>query len=154
MKYYQKVNVETDFEKAVYAFNNIDFVKFLVSFQPIKIIIWEGIKNGDYAFFKLWFLGWKNFKVKHSNYRLNSEELYFTDTGLELPLNLIFWKHNHIIKKNKNKTTIEDSIQFKHSNILMEYILFPILVTPILTRKVLYKMYFTSKNYSSWKKLF
>ena len=146
MKYYQIVKInKTTFEEVVKAFSDINFIKFLTFIQPIKIIDWSGIKNKKIAFFKLWFLGWKNFKVIHSDYRLNKKQLSFIDQGVELPLGITDWNHKHIVKNNKTNILIIDSINIKHKNILIGYILFPILIFPIFIRKLLYKLYFKNK---------
>ena len=45
------------------SFHNRDFVDFLISFQPVKILKWTGIKNGESASFKFWFFGWKKWML-------------------------------------------------------------------------------------------
>jgi ligand-binding SRPBCC domain-containing protein len=143
MKFYQKVKIKnTKFEDVINSFHDIKFIKFLTYLQPIKIINWDGIQNDKLAFFKLWFLGWKNFKVKHSNYKNNTDELSFTDRGIELPLGLKSWHHDHIIINNENEILIIDSLNIKHSNTLIGYIIFPFLILPIFIRFFLYKIYF------------
>ena len=89
------------------AFHNIEIVKFLTRFQPVKIIHWSGITNGEKAHFKLWFLGWKNFKVKHKEYKSDKNRLHFIDQGQELPLGITEWKHTHIVeKKNQSNSFV------------------------------------------------
>ena len=150
MEYSQTVKIKnTCFKNASNSFHNIEFVKFLTKSQPIKIIKWEGIKNKDIAFFKLWFLGWKNFIVIHENYNFTKEFLSFTDKGIQLPLGIKYWKHSHIIKKHHNDILIIDSLTIKHSNILIGYLLVPILLFPIFIRKFLYKFYFLKSNKNS-----
>ena len=146
MKYCQTVKLsKVDFNLVNKAFNDINFVKFLTSFQPVKIINWSGIEDDKMAFFKLWFLGWNNFKVKHSNYIKNKNELSFIDEGVELPLGLRSWHHKHIVKKKGNGTIIIDSLTIEHSNRLIGYILFPMFISPIIIRKILYRIYFFKK---------
>tara|TARA_Y100000590_G_scaffold460227_1_gene619102 strand:- start:455 stop:895 length:441 start_codon:yes stop_codon:yes gene_type:complete len=143
MKYKQTVEIENIcFEKATNEFKNINFVKFLTKLQPIKIINWEGIKNNDEAFFKLWFFGWKNFKVKHINYKFNDKELTFIDYGTELPFGLKSWEHKHILENSRNGIRIIDSLKINHGKKIIGLILYPILIFPIVTRKILYKIYF------------
>ena len=67
MRYNQIVSLKNiNFNIVSKSFREIKFVNFLISFQPVKIINWEGVENNKKAHFKLWFLGWRNFKVKHS----------------------------------------------------------------------------------------
>ena len=147
MNYNQKVEIKNiTFEKVSSAFHSIKIVKFLTGFQPVQIIEWSGIENGKIAYFKLWFFGWKNFKVKHESYMKSNNELFFIDRGIELPLGIKYWKHKHIIKRNGEGVIIQDLVSFSHANIFMEYLLFPILMFPIIIRKLFYKIYFWKYN--------
>ena len=147
MNYNQKVKIKNiTFEKVSSAFHSIKIVEFLTKFQPVQIIEWSGIENGKMAHFKLWFFGWKNFKVKHESYMKSNNELFFIDRGIELPLGVKYWKHKHIIKRNGEGVIIQDLVSFSHANIFMEYLLFPILMFPIIIRKLFYKIYFWKYN--------
>ena len=89
MEYYQEVSIKNvTFDKIVSSFNNVKIVNFLTQLQPIQIIEWDGIEDGKVAHFKLWFFGWKSFKVIHSDYSLDKYELSFVDNGQVLPLGL------------------------------------------------------------------
>ena len=93
MFYNQKVKIKnTPFNKVVDSFHDLDFVKFLITLQPVKIIKWAGILDGDRAHFMFWFFGWKDFKVVHKNYTKATKNFFcFTDYGQNLPLGLIYW---------------------------------------------------------------
>tara|TARA_B110000014_G_scaffold259073_1_gene246209 strand:+ start:1004 stop:1444 length:441 start_codon:yes stop_codon:yes gene_type:complete len=146
MQYNQKVRIQnTKFKNVSIAFHSIKLVKFLTNFQPVKIIEWSGIQNQKLAYFKLWLFGWKTFKVKHQEYKLNDNELSFIDKGVVLPLGIKSWKHKHIIKRDGNNTIIKDLVYFSHSNFYIGYLLFPILMFPIIIRILLYKIYFLKK---------
>ena len=143
MRYNQRVIIKnTDYQKVREAFHSIRLVRFLTYLQPIKIIEWYGIESGKIAYFKLWFFGWKDFKVMHENYLDNNNYLFFIDRGIKLPLRIVFWKHEHCVFKDKENTIIEDVLSFNHANKYIGYLLFPILVFPIIIRKFLYKIYF------------
>ena len=76
MKYNQNVIIKNyDFNKVKESFHNIEIVKFLTRFQPVKIIHWSGITNGEKAHFKLWLLGWKNFKVDVREFMVERRQL-------------------------------------------------------------------------------
>tara|TARA_B110000263_G_scaffold119534_1_gene104065 strand:+ start:1141 stop:1581 length:441 start_codon:yes stop_codon:yes gene_type:complete len=146
MQYNQKVRIKnTKFKNVSIAFHSIKLVKFLTNFQPVKIIEWSGIQNQKIAYFKLWLFGWKTFKVKHQEYKLNDNELSFIDKGVVLPLGIKSWEHKHIIKRDGNNTIIKDLVYFSHSNFYIGYLLFPILMFPIIIRILLYKIYFFKK---------
>ena len=143
MRYRQKVIIKnSNIQKVIRSFHEIKFIKFLVSFQPVKIIKWNGINNNLIAHLKFWLINWHSFIVIHKKYKKTDTMLSFIDEGLELPIGITYWKHEHIIKEIKNQITIEDRINFKHRYYLVGIILYPILVCPILIRKALYPLYF------------
>ena len=147
MNYNQTVKIKNiNFQKVSTAFHSIKLVKFLTNLQPVKIIEWSGIENQKTAYFKLWLFGWKTFKVKHQEYKLNDNELSFIDKGIVLPLGIKSWEHTHIVEGVGENTIIRDLVYFSHTNILMEYLLFPILMFPIIIRKLFYKIYFSKNN--------
>ena len=146
MRYNQNVIIKNyDFNKVKESFHNIEIVKFLTRFQPVKIIHWSGITNGEKAHFKLWLLGWKNFKVEHKEYKSDKDQLFFIDKGIELPLGITCWEHKHIVKKMNKNTLIQDKVYFNHSNKYIGYLLFPVLMFPIIIRKLFYRLYFINK---------
>ena len=143
MKYKQNVKLKNvSFEKVSSGFHDIKLVKFLTQSQPVKIIEWSGIQNGNNAHFKLWFFGWKNFKVEHEAYQKKEDRLYFIDRGVDLPLGIKSWKHQHIVERDNKKIVIKDIVNYSHSNRFVGYFLYPILIFPIVIRKILYKLYF------------
>ena len=145
MKYYQKVLLNNmSFKLVSRAFQDIALVEYLIRMQPVKLLKWDGIKTNDTAYFKLWFFGWKDFKVKHQLVEMDSTTLYFIDSGTVLPLGIKFWEHKHIVKKVENSVEIVDSIIIKHQLVFLGYILYPILIAPIFLRKLLYQSYFRS----------
>jgi ligand-binding SRPBCC domain-containing protein len=143
MIYYQKVKIKNiNFHDVVSSFHDLSFVKFLITFQPVKIIDWNGINNDDRAHFMFWFLGWKDFKVVHENYQKPTNTSFsFIDKGEVLPLGLRYWKHKHSVLYENNEVYIIDDINFEHKNIFGIFF-YPILVAPIFLRKILYRLYF------------
>lgn len=143
MQYSQEVRVKKiNMKKVVESFHDIKIVKFLTLFQPIKIIEWSGIENKKVAHFKLWFLGWQNFKVEHSDYKLDDDGLYFIDNGILLPLGLSFWRHEHIVRSDGEDVIIEDRLAIKHKSAILGVLLFPMLIFPIVIRKFLYNIFY------------
>ena len=143
MEYYQEVSIKNvTFDKIVSSFNNVKIVNFLTQLQPIQIIEWDGIEDGKVAHFKMWFFGWKNFKVIHSDYSLDKNELSFIDNGQVLPLGLKSWRHKHSVVNKNGYVKIIDHLQFNHNSFITGYLLYPLLVSPIFLRKLLYRLYF------------
>ncbi|MFL2997128.1 MAG: hypothetical protein ACJZ1Q_00045 [Candidatus Neomarinimicrobiota bacterium] len=124
------------------SFHNRDFVDFLISFQPVKILKWTGIKNGESASFKFWFFGWKKMDVIHQNYQSKTDFLSFEDHGVGLPFGLTSWKHRHIVEKVQNGTLITDIIFFDESTTVKKFLIKPIMLFPIITRILSYKVWF------------
>tara|TARA_B100000131_G_scaffold68062_1_gene64394 strand:+ start:49 stop:504 length:456 start_codon:yes stop_codon:yes gene_type:complete len=143
MKYRQKVSLKNiDYLNVVTAFHNISFVQYLIQWQPVKLIFWDGIYNNNKAHFKFWFIVWHDFKVKHKLFNCDSNMLFFEDTGTKLPLGLSDWKHKHIVKRNINDVLITDEVYFKHKSKILGFLLYPIFIFPILLRRILYNQYF------------
>lgn len=147
MQYTQTVIInDIEFSKVISHFQNINFVKFLISFQPVRLIKWDGIMNNNKAHFQFWLFFWHDFEVKHSLINLSDSELIFKDIGTKLPLGLIFWEHTHTIIQGNNSVCIKDDIKLNHNNMLLGFLLYPILVAPIFIRKILYKLYFNKRR--------
>ena len=142
MIYKQSVVINSDFNSVKNSFSELTFLQYLIKLQPVKLVRWDGIKTGDIAHMKIWFLGWKDFIVKHQFHKQNNIILSFTDSNLFLPLGLTFWNHYHEVNNNNNIVTIIDDIEFKHKFKIVEYILYLPMILPILMRKILYKTYF------------
>tara|TARA_Y100001970_G_C14248843_1_gene870304 strand:- start:1402 stop:1842 length:441 start_codon:yes stop_codon:yes gene_type:complete len=143
MLYKQTVNIkDRNIEKVIDSFHRIDFIKFLISFQPVKIIKWHGIENNLSAHLKFWLFKWHSFIVIHKNYKRTDNSLSFVDKGITLPLGITEWDHLHKVEYLNNEIVISDSIEFKHRFYIFEFMLYPILISPIIIRKFLYKIYF------------
>ena len=143
MEYIQKVEIDcNDIKKVKNEFNNLMFLKHLTKPLPLKIIEWDGTDDGAKAHLAFWFFGWKDFKVKHQDYKKRSSFLSFIDKGFVLPFGLTFWEHKHTVEKVDSKILVKDLLEFSHGSKVLEYLLFPILVSPIFIRKILYHLYF------------
>ena len=143
MIYKQTVNIkDRNIEEVIDSFHRIDFIKFLISFQPVKIIKWDGIENDLIANLKFWLLKWHSFEVIHKNYKRTSTSLSFVDKGITLPFGITDWNHLHEVRYSNEKIIIKDSIEFKHRYYFFEFMLYPILISPIIMRKFLYKIYY------------
>ena len=143
MLYKQTVKIKNrNIEKIIDSFHSKDFIKFLISYQPVKIIKWNGIENNLEAHLKFWLFKWHSFIVIHKNYKRTNNFLSFIDKGITLPLGITEWNHLHEVKFSNNKIIIKDNIEFKHRFYIFEFVLYPILIIPIIMRKFLYKIYF------------
>ena len=150
-RYNQKVKIKhIEYDIVCEQFNNLEFVKYLTQFQPVKVLKWDGINNGCEAIFKIWLFKWHVFSVVHDNYNKQENCLSFYDNGTKLPFGIINWNHKHQIEINGKSVVIFDNLKFEHNNLLLALLLYPILISPILIRKILYPLYFKKikSNYS------
>ena len=148
MFYRQKVKLKNiDFRKVTAAFHDFRFVKFLTYLQPVKIIKWTGIKDGDTAEFEVWFFGWKKLFVTHQNYKKTNCTLSFTDyADSSFPFGVAVWSHTHEVRIEAETICIVDDVKFTHKNRYLGILVYPILVAPIFIRKISYRLFFY-KNY-------
>jgi len=124
------------------SFHDLKFVEFLTAGQPVRINIWEGIDNNKKASFSFWFFGWKTINVVHENYRISKDHLSFEDRGTELPFGLNLWQHQHTVKPCDNGTVIVDTVLMNDSTPIKKFWIYPIMIFPILIRRVTYKIWF------------
>ena len=124
------------------SFHSHRFIKFLTNGQPVRIDSWNGIENGKFASFSFWFFGWKKILVEHKNYHATKDSLYFVDVGIKLPFGLNSWEHHHIIKPYKDDTIIIDKIILFKSGRFKKYLIYPIMLFPVVIRKITYKIWF------------
>tara|TARA_B100001142_G_C13865231_1_gene473834 strand:+ start:97 stop:540 length:444 start_codon:yes stop_codon:yes gene_type:complete len=147
MLYHQKVKLKgVNISNVIKSFHDRKFVEFLISLQPVKINSWDGIENGMEASFSFWFFGWRNMKVIHDNYESSETHLHFEDIGLELPFGLSNWHHHHIVQAYEDGVVITDKIKLESKNYLKMYLVYPIMVFPILARRISYRIWFYKRG--------
>ena len=134
----KKINPNT----VIKSFHDFNFIEFLIKLQPVRIKYWNGINNGQEAAFKFWFFGWREFKVVHKNYKKEINYLYFEDIGRVLPFGIIFWHHHHTILSYGNGTMIIDKVHFDFDNFQKKILFYPIMLFPIIIRKLTYRLWF------------
>lgn len=136
------------------SFHDHSFVEFLISGQPVKINTWKGIDDNKKASFSFWFFGWKKMNVIHKNYRVTRNNLSFEDYGTQLPFGLSEWKHEHVVRPYGNGSIIEDIITMDRSSFVKRIFIYPIMLFPIIIRRITYKVWFyflEGKKWSSFK---
>ena len=142
MNYKQTVIIKNvSLSQANKTFNDIKFLKYLITLQPVKIIRWDGTYDGAKAHMKFWFFGWKDFVVTHGENKQSDSSFSFKDLGTVLPFGLTKWEHTHEIVKEGEDIKIVDDIHFIGANRFVMFFVSPILVFPIFLRKILYKTY-------------
>ncbi len=134
----------------VRCFHSYDFIQFLILGQPVKIESWKGIDNNKEASFLFWFFGWRKMSVVHQNYTLSQDYLSFEDKGMVLPFGLTSWKHRHVVKPYESGALIIDQIYLEEKNILKKYLVYPLMLFPIIIRKITYKIWFNFLEGRLW----
>ena len=143
MKYSHKVRIKyVGFDDVKLAFHQYSFISFLTKFQPVKILSWDGIESGKKAKFKFWFFGWKHLTVCHEKYINTNSKLSFYDKGVDLPMGIKFWNHFHSVSQSGDEVYIEDLFEYRHKSKIVEIMLYPVMIAPIVVRKVTYKLFF------------
>lgn len=143
MKYSHKVRIKyVDFDDVKLAFHQYSFISFLTKFQPVKILSWDGIESGKKAKFKFWFFGWKHLTVCHEKYINTNSKLSFYDKGVDLPMGIKFWNHFHSVSQSGDEVYIEDLFEYRHKSKIVEIMLYPVMIAPIVVRKLTYKLFF------------
>ena len=133
------------------SFHNYKFINFLTIGQPVKINSWTGIYDGKRASFSFWFFGWKKMAVRHQGYEVGRHHLHFVDVGEILPFGLKDWEHHHIVKSHGSGSVIIDEIKMDKSSFVKKYVVLPIMLLPVLIRKVTYKIWFYSFKGKLWQ---
>lgn len=142
MRYIQKVEIGcSDMKKVKGEFNNILFLKHLTKLLPVKIIEWDGTYDGAKAHLAFWFFGWRDFIVNHRENIEDDVKFSFVDEGISLPFYLKSWRHIHGAYKERDLIIIKDEVNFTTDSKFLDLIIFPMLVMPIIIRKILYKTY-------------
>ena len=142
MRYIQKVEIGcSDIKKVKGEFNNILFLKHLTKLLPVKIIEWDGTYDGAKAHLAFWFFGWRDFIVNHRENIEDDIKFSFVDEGISLPFYLKSWRHIHGAYKERDLIIIKDEVNFTTNSKFLDLILFPMLMMPIIIRKILYKTY-------------
>lgn len=146
-----KINIETavekDFLQVKEGFNESLFTKLSPPFPPVRLLRFDGSKQGDLVSLELDFL---LFKQKWTSLIIedhtDEKEFYFVDQGTELPFFLKEWKHKHRIIKNGTGSIIRDEITFKAKPGFLGIFLYPAMFLQFLYRKPIYKKYFKTKS--------
>ncbi len=123
------------------------FLSLNPPFPPVKLLKFDGCKQGDQVVLELNFILFKQKWVSDIVYDLTDDQIFeFIDVGVRLPFFLKEWKHHHIVKKvNDKESEIIDDITFKSPLGILDFILYPVLYVQFLYRKPIYKKLFKAK---------
>ena len=113
MNYKQTVIIKNvSLSQANKTFNDIKFLKYLITLQPVKIIRWDGTYDGAKAHMKFWFFGWKDFVVTHGENKQSDSSFSFKvpENLIGKAFEIIFYTINGLEVLRK-KTIVGDKIK-------------------------------------------
>ena len=85
-------------------------------------------------------------KVVHEGYEAEDTYLHFIDKGIKLPFGIDNWIHHHIVEVKNDNVIISDKVRMHSENRAKLFLIFPIMIFPILIRKITYKIWFYNIN--------
>jgi len=119
------------------------FLKLAPPFPPVKLIRFDGCRQGDVVSLQLNFLLFKQLWTSSiTEQETTTEAIWFVDQGTQLPFFLTFWNHKHLIQKTEAGSVIVDEITFQSPWFLPEFLLYPVLWLQFVYRKPIYKKVF------------
>jgi len=124
-------------------FNEELLKKLSPPFPQVRIVRFDGCQTGDIVALELNLLFAKPVWTSHITDSIQSEDVCaFVDEGVEMPLGLTAWRHEHRIeKRDATSADIVDNISFRTNYWLLDYLLFPLFWGMIVYRIPLYKLY-------------
>jgi ligand-binding SRPBCC domain-containing protein len=142
-----KTKVPGNYRTVIQQFDRQLFEALAPPVAKMEIVEFTGSKKGDRVHIRFV----SPFKVEWiseiTEDQITESKAWFTDEGVQLPWPLRYWKHQHIVEKVDEKTSvIIDDITFRGPNWLISLFLYPGILFGFLPRKRIYKNYFSSKQ--------
>ena len=132
--------VNQGYQAVAAGFDQRLFEKLNPPFPPVKLLRFDGSKEGDVVALELNFLlfkqTWESYIIEDGK---TEDEWYFVDKGVKLPFFLRFWQHRHRVVQTGTHATIIDDITFETPFFLMDYLFYPVMWLQFLYRKPVYK---------------
>lgn len=146
MKILIKTQVEQNHHQVWKGFNRDLFLALKPPFPPMELRRFDGSETGDEVHIRLGAgalsQDWNALIVEHGK---TDEEYYFIDEGSTLPFFLKSWTHRHRILKKENGAVIIDDIQYRTPNILLDYLMYPLMYFQFWMRQPIYRKVFALK---------
>ena len=132
--------VNGNFKDVYKAFDRLLF-EFLLP-PGAKVIRFDGSARGNIVHLTFSFPLYSEWISEITEENELEDHCYFIDEGRKVPLGITFWKHKHVVRKDDNRSVIEDHIEFSTGNKLLDLIYYPGLFLAFSPRKRLYQKYF------------
>lgn len=145
MKLRISTNVNASLQAVKKGFTKDLFLSLNPPFPPVRLLQFDGCKEGDKVALELNFIFFKQQWVSDITEDSEDEkEWFFLDEGIRLPFFLKSWKHRHVVEEEGSGSRIIDDITFSTGTILTDLLLYPALLGQFLYRKPIYRKVFKS----------
>ena len=146
-----RITIPTDVQQApevVWAnFDETLFQKLSPPFPPARLLRFDGSMPGDEVHIELNLVFSKQVWISRiTEQRQTPDEIYFVDTGVQLPFFLRFWRHKHRIIKRGTGSRIVEEIDYRTPSLLTDWLFYPILYGQFLYRRPIYRRVFGTKK--------
>jgi ligand-binding SRPBCC domain-containing protein len=148
MKLKLETPVASSYKKVFERFDISLFEALKPPFINLTIDRFDGCSKGDEVHLQVGVGPLKQTWVSHITDSGETEDsLYFVDEGHVLPPPLKYWRHQHIIKKIDDlSSVIIDDIEYSSGNQLLDRALYPVLYVQFALRGPIYKDTFGHVN--------
>jgi ligand-binding SRPBCC domain-containing protein len=139
-----KTTVRQNAQQVWAGFDATLFERLAPPFPPVKLLRFDGSKTGDIVSLELNFGFFKQRWTSHiSDHQEGVTQFFFIDEGVELPFFLKSWKHLHRIEALPGGgSEISDDIHYEAPNVVLSYLLWPMLYLQFWYRKPIYRRIF------------
>jgi ligand-binding SRPBCC domain-containing protein len=133
--------VATDFRKVFAGFNQDLFMQLRPPLLPFNLRRFDGCAVGDEVHIGLGpGVEWQALIVEQEE---SADEIYFVDTGKQLPPPLKDWRHRHGIQRVTDDTTrIVDDITYTSGLPPLDWLMYPVLYVLFAIRGPVYRKVF------------
>ncbi len=108
-----------------------------------QLLRFDGSSSGDIVHLRLFSkTEWISEITESSE---TSDHCYFVDRGMTIPRPLVYWRHiHHVWPHGPENSRIEDEMEYRTSNKILDLIIFPFLYFAFLPRVWQYRKYFNT----------
>lgn len=109
--------------------------------KSLRLIRFDGSEKGNEVHIKAPLIS-RPAQFEIIDHGIDDNKAFFIDQGKLLPKIMKTWRHEHTMSNKKFHTEIEDHITFKASNMIIGFILYPLIWADMYGRKRKYIQYF------------
>lgn len=139
--------VSAEWQEVKKGFTEKLFLALNPPFPKVKLLQFDGCREGDIVSIELGFLLFKQNWISEVMDDGGTHDCWhFTDVGTALPFFLKSWRHTHTVKACDQGSSIIDDIHFTTGTQLTDAIFYPVLYLQFLYRRPTYQKVFGIKK--------